>query len=488
VKGRQSLISFTAQGGDFQSLTARLRLEVLCRQWEIAELIRDMVRAESTVAAMEALASAGPAFRLTALYYRSVFLKLSASHQEAKEELERGLAIADEIGSDRLRAKLLYVLGNVHYNLSDFQSAIDIYREALRLHGSSASAIDRMRVLGDIGLAFWKMGRYEQALETFAGAELLARESNDVRNAAVFRTNKAGVLLVTDRVEAALELYREALDTSQRIGDFQNRSTLYNNIGAILIRQGHYRQAAEMLEEGIDLDRMAGAAGNLTGKLNNLAILRAMFGETAQARKLFAEALEIDRQSGNLNSQMMRLCNMADLSMMLDDVPAALEQISEAIGISRRIGAEAYLAHNLAVKADICLTAGMNREALEAAEEALSIAERAENTDNRVHALIMLAYARSASGLMDGALESSARAEQLIEAGGGFEMAPERVYLCRYDVLAQAGRGEEGRPLRDRAVALLMKKADEIADPGKRAQFLESNGVYRKLKQMGAIP
>lgn len=487
MRNLQLLISYTARGGDFTPLPARLKLEVLCRQWEIAELVRDMDRAESIVAGIGGLASGGPAFKLTACYYRSKFLKLKARYQEAKEELEDGLAIADEIGDDRLRVMVLNALGNILYNLSDFQGAIDVYRQTLSRQGTEALGISRLQVMGDLGLVFWKMGRYDQALETFVEAELLAQESNDIRNTAVFRTNKANVMLATNRVEEALSLYRQALDISQRIGDFQNRSTVYNNIGAILIRQGNYRQAADLLEEGIDLDRMAGAIGSLTGKLNNLAILRAMFGETAQARKLFAEALEIDRQTGNLNSQMIRLCNMADLSVMLDDIPAALDQISEAIEISRRIGAEAYLAHGLAIKADICLMAGKNDEALEAAQEACSIADRQKNTDNRVHALIMLSYARLAAGMTAEALESSARAVQLIEAGGGFEMAPERVYLCRYEAMAQAGMGEQALPLRDKAVALLMQKADEIAEPEKRAQFLESNGVYRKLKQIGEI-
>jgi tetratricopeptide (TPR) repeat protein len=184
---------------------------------------------------------------------------------------------------------------------------------------------------------------------------------------------------------------------------------------------------------------------------------------------------------------MMRLCNMADLSTMLGDKAAAMEQIGEAIEISRRIDAKAYLAHNLAVKADICLATGKGEEALEAAREAVSLAEGSDNMDNRVHSLVMLASAQSAAGMHEAAMESSARAVELAEEGKNFELGPERAYVCRYEVMAKAGRVEDARGFLDKALSFVMRKAEGIPEPGMRRQFLENNGVYRKLKELGAV-
>lgn len=479
------LLQYTARSRQFGIKPERLKLEVLCRQWEIAELVRDMDMLENTAEAIASLASAGIAYQLMSYYYRSILLKLSSRYHEAQAELEAALEMATELGDGYLEFMLVCCLGNTKYHLSDFPGAIEYYRKALSLFGPGAKPNDRLRLMGDMGLVYWRMGQYEQALAIFTEAESLAQDCRDIRMMAVCKTNKASVMLAQNQVEQALSLYHESLAISQRIGDFQNRSILLNNIGAILIRQGQYVRAAEMLEEGIRLDRMCGASGNLSGKLSNLAIIKAMFGETAAARDLFAEALEYDRASGNLNGQMMKLCNMADLSMMLDDATSALAQIDEAVDISRRIGAEAFLAHNLAIKADICLTMGEAGAALSAAREAVERSLAGNNLDNRIHATMMLALSQSANGRHQEALECSARAVDMIENSVCFEMAAERVYLCRYEVMALAGCIEEGLTFREKAAILLKRKADEFSEPEERSRFLNNNAVYRRLKQLG---
>jgi hypothetical protein len=107
--------------------------------------------------------------------------------------------------------------------------------------------------------------------------------------------------------------------------------------------------------------------------------------------------------------------------------------------------------------------------------------------DNKVHALIMLAYAQSSLKRAESAMENAARAVSLAEHGKNFEIGPERAYICLYEVMAGAGQEDRGLTFREKAVSLLMKKADMIAEPEKRKLFLESNAVYRKLKQMGAV-
>ncbi len=250
-----------------------------------AEILRELQRAPEAVAeARLSLEKAGEihgpehAATARALNLLGILLNETGEHAEAREILERALAIQNLGPQDANLASILANLGMVYRNLGQREPARDHLERALALHrevfgdGHPAVAAD----LGNLAAVEQELGEPERALEYLRPTVDIARHLyGDVHpETARALTNVAGLLRVMGdsngacvHVDAALRIDQQVFGEAhpQVIADLNNLAVLEREAGQPEAAREHFTQALAISRQVLGEDHP------LTGQLRRAA-------------------------------------------------------------------------------------------------------------------------------------------------------------------------------------------------------------------------
>jgi tetratricopeptide (TPR) repeat protein len=234
-----------------------------------AEILRDLQRApeaiaEARLSLAEAEATHGPDHAATAraLNLLGILLNETGAHAEAREILERALAIQGRGERDANLGSILANLGMVHQNLGQLEPARDHLERALALH---------REMFGDIHPA--------------VAADL---------------GNLATVERELGEPAKALDYLRPTIDIARHTyGDVHPETArAITNLGGLLREIGDAGSARVHLQAALEIDQQAfgPAHPQVIADLNNLAVVERESGQPEASREHFAHALALSRQ------------------------------------------------------------------------------------------------------------------------------------------------------------------------------------------------
>jgi tetratricopeptide (TPR) repeat protein len=445
------------------------------RQWEISDLAGDRTRSREIADKVNLLAQKNREYAVSARLYSAQVYVYSAEYAKALDQAEEALAMCRQSDEQDRLPEIYNQISQAQQHLSNYEKAVEFSRMSAGIYEARNDKMNLGDALADLGLIYWKMGRYSEALSTLGQAGDIFQSSRDDRCMAVVMTNTANVLLATDEAEKAWEFYLKALEISRRIGDLAKQSTLHNNLGAMMFRRAEYSKAAEHFTRGLKIDEIL---GNLTGqgsKLNNMAVMMGSMGRHDEAMEYFERALKIDTATGNLDGQMRKLGNIATLHSIKGNYPKAIEYIDRAIGISQKISSNSYYVYFLSQKLGYLGNIKDYQAAKEVAREALNAMGPSGNMSQVVTLNSALADIYYETGEIDRALESSQKAVGIIETHQLFEAYKEDSWFTHSLILEKLGRAEEAERYHKMAYDEIRQKADNIKDEDERRGFLTKN-------------
>ena len=107
-----------------------------------------------------------------------------AAVQARLDMLADALKAARAVGDAMTEAKTLNQIGRLHYQISDFQKALDDYNQALALARSAKDAVEEAEALNGVGSCYRAQGQSQRALETAQQALDVATAAGDERGQA----------------------------------------------------------------------------------------------------------------------------------------------------------------------------------------------------------------------------------------------------------------------------------------------------------------
>ena len=313
---------------------------------------------ERAQAAERRAAAEAQAMRQTADFLVGLFEvadpKERTEDPSARQLLDRAAAeiTRDLEQSPEVRARLLGTLGRVYSNLGAFDRSLGMYEQQVALLTEAgatmagggdrdagladlawaridlASAMQRVgayeqshaairAVLDDLeaagrtgtwiegqalstyGLATWRLGDYETALEHLQRAlELRSRFEDDRTPWHMMMLNNVAILAVElGRHAEARGHYRQALEISEDLwgtGDVRLAPTL-NNWGLLETQDGQPESAEELLRRSLDLrlEALGDRHPDVAESMNNLALALDEMGRFAEAEDLYTRALDL---------------------------------------------------------------------------------------------------------------------------------------------------------------------------------------------------
>jgi len=259
--------------------------------------------------------------------------RLAAAH----DAYCRCAQLREQISDRRGRVVADYHLSIIKFELGNAEEALQTAErlvQSARAHGDQALECD---VLTNLGEMHRLSGRFEQALDCFRSAHLLAQRLADPHNLAVLANNIGAVHDQLGNLDEALESFNDALRLFQALGDGRNLVDTLVHLAGARLRAKQLDEAAAHISRGFAL------AAQLNDPLRQ-ARLHLVAGQLQRARKNHSEAvaslhtaLTYAQRAAALLEQARALHALGDICAAGDDRTAAREHWRRAAELYRQL-------------------------------------------------------------------------------------------------------------------------------------------------------
>jgi tetratricopeptide (TPR) repeat protein len=273
-----------------------------------------------------------------------------ADVQKAKERLRKGAldeaerlagAVLDTSRSvpalARQQCMALGVLGIVQQRRSDYDSALVLHKEALRVAENAGDTLSIGTAWMNIGTVLDDQGDYDGALEAQLNALRIKERSADSLSLARVLHNLSVNHWRRDDLPAAISTLQRSIaikrtrDTLALVGSL-------NGLGVLLTEAGKYDSAIAVLRESLTFhDRMAGGAEREM-QLHNLGLAFEKKGVLDSAQHYYAQALQFARQHGSMDVENHALHGLAELLLLRGRYAEAGPLLDSSLVLAQKIG------------------------------------------------------------------------------------------------------------------------------------------------------
>jgi CHAT domain-containing protein len=182
-------------------------------------------------------------------------LKKSRRLQEASGCYAKSLAIAQEVGDEKLEGIVLGSLGSLAAAQGEARQAIDFELRGLEVARKAKDDATEAATLSNLALAYQLVAENQKAAEAQEKALTLARRLKDLRQEGLVLNNLADLYSDLGDYDKALSHWQDALDLARKTGDKTREARTLNNLGIACMRLERFDEAGRYLEQALALAR-----------------------------------------------------------------------------------------------------------------------------------------------------------------------------------------------------------------------------------------
>ncbi|SDJ17950.1 DNA-binding transcriptional activator of the SARP family [Lentzea albidocapillata subsp. violacea] len=266
------------------------------------------------------------------------YLRACGHTREAIATFVAALRVAIAAGNDQARLSLLDLLGQILYNLSEWERAAEHHEQMLALARELGDPDAEGEALLGIGRHMIQLGRPEEALKYLRSSLVLVRGTANVE--LELRTLGAigNATMYAGRPDEALASHEQALILAREFGDREHTHRCLNG-------RGIARWALGQLDESLaDHDQVLAycrRAGQRIGEIASLACLAEVHldaGRLDLAGSLAREALALSTELAERRTQVNVIMVLAGVHHGRGEYSDALRSFQETLRRSREIG------------------------------------------------------------------------------------------------------------------------------------------------------
>ncbi|XP_005050539.1 PREDICTED: G-protein-signaling modulator 2 isoform X2 [Ficedula albicollis] len=189
--------------------------------------------------------------------------------QKAAKYYEENLSIVTELGDRAAQGRAFGNLGNTHYLLGNFRSAVLAHEQRLLIAKEFGDRSAERRAYSNLGNAYIFLGEFETAAEYYRRTLQLARQLKDraVEAQACYSLGNTYTLL--QDYEKAIDYHLKHLVIAQELHDKIGEGRACWSLGNAHTALGNHDQAIHFAERHLEISREVGdRSGELTARLN----------------------------------------------------------------------------------------------------------------------------------------------------------------------------------------------------------------------------
>ena len=311
--------------------------------------------------------------------------------RQAMEKFTDAIPRWHAVGDRTEEVNTLMLLGEVHYNLSEYQEALEAYEQALPLWRTLGDHIGEGWTFNNIGAIYASWGEKQKALDSFlkslrAYERALPPDKTQRRGLGIALTAIGGAYISLGEKEKAFEYLNQALphwraatDTNGEARALFQIAEIHSSLGAYATALDNYLKALQLWRGTSDL---IGEGRVLTG----IGQLYTRTGEHQKALEYLGQALRVRRMSGDRRGQARTLTDLGFVYSSLGDYKKAVEYYAQALPLHLAVSDREGEANTLYKFARAERYLGHLVEARDKIEQALNIIEqvRTDITDQEL--------------------------------------------------------------------------------------------------------
>ena len=270
------------------------------------------------------------------------------------------------------QARIARKIGILHWHSGDRDQAMASYRRALEAVDGLPALIERAHLSHEIGLAAFRSGHNEQAIEwaelAVQSAEKALAESSEITpdtrreatTAIAHATNTIGVALARcGQLAAAREHIERSLNAARECGLLDVACRAYANLG-VLYSTVEPKRAIDVSVAGLELAAKMAAARLQSYLYANLAAAYCALTDRCETEGLQAAraAVKLDRELGQLDHLAVPLIVMAQIHQCRGELGEARQAYDEALALAEKVGEPQLILPCYDGLATICLDRG----------------------------------------------------------------------------------------------------------------------------------
>lgn len=264
-------------------------------------------------------------------------------HEKALQHLAEAddiLALAtgdltDASRSSSVQGKSAILRARIHKSRGEYQTAIDLIEQGLRLLGEHGNLQDRADALNDLGNIFEDQSEYKSAEEVFKNSLSVREQIADKKGVAVAYNNLANIFCAQGDYVNAAAMFKKSLDLMKEIGFRAGIAGTSNNLGTIFQDQGRYLESVEMYKKCLQIREEIGDRPGIAMSYGNLGYAYLDLGKYAEAKEYLEKSVHLQEEIG------MKTLLAATISWLglayagLGEVDTAIERASAGLTMAK---------------------------------------------------------------------------------------------------------------------------------------------------------
>jgi signal transduction histidine kinase len=251
---------------------------------------------------------------------------------------QAGLKIAKDIKNTYYTSVFHMMNGSVYTFKSDFEPALAELKTAYNLSITIDSVRLQIRTSRNLGNVYWNMGNYDLALEYYFISLNISQKVNNKLGIASALNNIGNVYQEVKNYDRAIEYYKQSEDIAEKEDFARVLAISNNNLGDVFSIKGEYDSALFYFKKALKELKKADSrfdAGIYTG---NIADLYLKTDSIEKSKQYFFESLSYATVTGDKTG--IASCNLglADLHLHEKKPELALNYLKTGTKISEEIG------------------------------------------------------------------------------------------------------------------------------------------------------
>jgi DNA-binding SARP family transcriptional activator len=246
-----------------------------------------------------------------------------------------GLAAAEAAGDLPGQAAMHLSRADVHRRRCAYRSAIQHYTLAQDFAERAGWVEGRGAALGNLGSAYFWVGRLPEAAAHYERALALARQQGRRDGQAVRLSNLGLVYFLMGQLDAAESHHARSLALNRQRGSRANEGIDLANLGETYLAMGRFELARYHLDRAVPVHHEVGDRAAETETLSILVRLHLDTGRVAEAAASAREAVALAGVAEDPVAEASALNAMAAVHLRLDERGPAIERYRQALRLAR---------------------------------------------------------------------------------------------------------------------------------------------------------
>jgi CHAT domain-containing protein len=252
-------------------------------------------------------------------------------------DLSLMVAQAQTTQAREAEADQLLQQGIQQYQISQFETALQSWQQALTIYREIKDRQGEEQSLGNIGVAHFSLGRYDKAIEFQLQKLALAREIKDRQSEGKALGNLGNSYSTLGKYEKAIEFQLQHLSISREINDRLGEGTALGNLGIAYFYLGKHDNAIDFQLQSLAIAREIKDRLSEGQSLGNLGISYSALSKYDKAIEFQLQRLAISREIKDRQGEGQTLANLGGDYYFLNKYDKAVEFHLQALYIFREI-------------------------------------------------------------------------------------------------------------------------------------------------------